>query len=441
MLLASGCHLLRQCGNTRSLLEWVRWWACLPIAAKLLAKAGTVQRSMALLALAPPCWFSGVSAFHIAILGLGYVGTTTAACLAKAGHHVLGVDINLDKVAAIGAGRSPVVEPMVEELLSAGVSEGRVKSAVAIDGDLDRLDMVIICVGTPSRGDGKLDLSHLLESTRQLGQALRQRRAAEPLLLVFRSTMPPGTMDRLVLPTLERAAGEPPGKRYEVAFNPEFLREATAVKDYFAPPKIVVGEREPGITKRLLGIYDGIDAPFFEVPFPVAEMGKFVDNSWHAVKVAFANEIGRVSTARGIDPQAVADIFLSDTKLNVSAYYLRPGGRSAAPACPRTCPACWRWRATPACRCRCWPAAARATRCTWPGWRRRCGPRWRPPGRCCSWGCRSSRARTICATAHCSTWPRSWSRPATIWRSTTPTSTRRAWSASTSPSPPSTRRR
>ena len=144
---------------------------------------------------------------HIAILGLGYVGTTTAACLAKAGHHVLGVDINLDKVAAIGAGRSPVVEPMVEELLSAGVSEGRVKSAVAIDGDLDRLDMVIICVGTPSRGDGKLDLSHLLESTRQLGQALRQRRAAEPLLLVFRSTMPPGTMDRLVLPTLERAAG------------------------------------------------------------------------------------------------------------------------------------------------------------------------------------------------------------------------------------------
>lgn len=272
---------------------------------------------------------------HIAILGLGYVGTTTAACLAKAGHHVLGIDINAEKVAAIGAGRSPVVEPMVEELLSAGVADGRVKSAVAIGDDLDRLDMVIICVGTPSRGDGKLDLSHLLESTRQLGQALRQRRAAAPLLLVFRSTMPPGTIERLVLPTLERSTGEPPGQRYEVAFNPEFLREATAVKDYFAPPKIVVGEREPGITKRLLGIYDGIDAPFFEVSFAVAEMGKFVDNSWHAVKVSFANEIGRVATARGIDPQAVADIFLSDTKLNVSPYYLRPGGPYGGSCLPK----------------------------------------------------------------------------------------------------------
>jgi GDP-mannose 6-dehydrogenase len=272
---------------------------------------------------------------RIAILGLGYVGTTTAACLAKAGHHVLGIDINAEKVAAIGEGRSPVVEPHVAELLSAGVAEGRVASAVAIDGELDRLDMTIVCVGTPSRADGKLDLSHLLESTRQLGTALRQRRRPEPLLLVFRSTIPPGTMTRLVLPTLERAAGSPPGRRYEAAFNPEFLRESTAVKDYFAPPKIVVGERERGVTKRLLGMYDGIEAPFFEVPFAVAEMGKFVDNSWHAVKVAFANELGRVCTARGIEPQAVADIFLADTKLNVSPYYLRPGGPYGGSCLPK----------------------------------------------------------------------------------------------------------
>ena len=131
---------------------------------------------------------------RIAILGLGYVGTTTAACLAKSGHHVLGIDINPEKVALIGSGRSPVVEPLVEELLTAGVADGRVRSALSIDGELDGLDMVIICVGTPSRADGKLDLSHLLESTRQLGHAIRERRAAEPLLLVFRSTMPPGTM-------------------------------------------------------------------------------------------------------------------------------------------------------------------------------------------------------------------------------------------------------
>ncbi len=272
---------------------------------------------------------------HIAILGLGYVGTTTAACLAKSGHHVLGIDINPEKVTLIGAGRSPVVEPLVEELLTAGVAEGRVRSALSIDGELDGLDMVIICVGTPSRGDGKLDLSHLLDSTRQLGQAIRDRRAGEPLLLVFRSTMPPGTMSRLVLPTLERATGEPPGRRWEAAFNPEFLRESTAVKDYFNPPKIVIGERERGVTRRLLGIYEGIEAPLFEVPLMVAEMGKFVDNSWHAVKVAFANEVGRIATARGIDPQAVAEIFLADTKLNVSPYYLRPGGPYGGSCLPK----------------------------------------------------------------------------------------------------------
>ena len=272
---------------------------------------------------------------QIAILGLGYVGTTTAACLARDGHHVLGVDINAEKVAAIGAGRSPVVEPMVEELLGQGVAEGRVRSAASLQGELDRTDMVIICVGTPSRADGKLDLSHLLESTRQLGQAVRARRAERPLLMVFRSTMPPGTMSRLVLPTLERAAGTAPGRLYEVAFNPEFLRESTAVKDYFNPPKIVIGEREKGVTGRLLGIYDGIEAPLFEVPLMVAEMGKFVDNSWHAVKVAFANEIGRVATARGIDRQAVAEIFLADTKLNVSAYYLRPGGPYGGSCLPK----------------------------------------------------------------------------------------------------------
>jgi GDP-mannose 6-dehydrogenase len=272
---------------------------------------------------------------HIAILGLGYVGTTTAACLAKSGHHVLGIDINPEKVALIGAGRSPVVEPQVEDLLSAGVVDGRVRSALSLDGEIDRLDMAIICVGTPSRADGKLNLAHLLESTRQLGQAIRQRRSAQPLLLVFRSTMPPGTMSRLVLPTLQRAAGEPPGPRWEVAFNPEFLRESTAVKDYFAPPKIVIGERERGVTHRLRGIYDGIDAPLFEVPLVVAEMGKFVDNSWHAVKVAFANEVGRIATARGIDPQAVAEIFLADTKLNISPYYLRPGGPYGGSCLPK----------------------------------------------------------------------------------------------------------
>ena len=273
---------------------------------------------------------------RIAILGLGYVGTTTAACLAKSGHHVLGIDISPEKVALIGAGRSPVVEPQVEELLAAGVAAGRVRSALSIDGELDGLDMVIICVGTPSRADGKLDLSHLLESTRQLGHAIRSP-ARSPAAAAGVPQHHAARHDGAgwCCPTLERAAGEPPGQRWEAAFNPEFLRESTAVKDYFAPPKIVIGEREQGITGRLLGIYDGIDAPLFEVPLMVAEMGKFVDNSWHAVKVAFANEIGRVAIARGIDPQAVAEIFLADTKLNVSPYYLRPGGPYGGSCLPK----------------------------------------------------------------------------------------------------------
>ena len=272
---------------------------------------------------------------HIAIMGLGYVGATTAACLLRDGHHVYGIDISPEKVAAIGAGRSPVVEPMVETLLQEGLAAGRLLSSSNLDPWLDRLDLVLICVGTPSRADGKLEMVHLLDVTRQLGRQLRMRRSATPLLLVFRSTMAPGTMERLVLPTLENAVGEAPGRLYEVAFNPEFLRESTAIKDYYAPPKIVVGERVTGASQRLKGIYDNLDAPFFEVGLAEAEMVKFVDNCFHALKVAFANEIGRIAIAKDIDPQLVADMFLADTKLNVSPAYLRPGGPFGGSCLPK----------------------------------------------------------------------------------------------------------
>lgn len=278
---------------------------------------------------------NGRTDLHIAIMGLGYVGTTTAACLLNDGHHVYGIDINPGKVQMIGAGRSPVVEPMVEDLLQDGLAAGRLLSGSSIAPWLDRIDLVLICVGTPSRADGKLEMVHLLEVARQLGRQLRERRAAEPLLLVFRSTMAPGTMERLVLPTLENAVGEAPGQRYEVAFNPEFLRESTAVKDYHAPPKIVVGERFKGASQRLKGIYDTLDAPFFEVGFAAAEMVKFVDNCFHALKVAFANEIGRVALAKGVEPQLVADMFLADTKLNISPAYLRPGGPFGGSCLPK----------------------------------------------------------------------------------------------------------
>lgn len=270
-------------------------------------------------------------------MGLGYVGATTAACLLRDGHHVYGIDVNPEKVAMVGRGRSPVVESGVEALLQDGLAAGRLSSGVSIEPWLDRLDLVLICVGTPARADGKLETVYLLEVTRQLGRQIRQRprEAAAPLLLVFRSTMAPGTMERLVLPTLENAAGEAPGDRYEVAFNPEFLRESTAVEDYYAPPKIVVGERFAGASGRLKGIYDKLDAPFFEVGFAAAEMVKFVDNCFHALKVTFANEIGRVAIAKGVDPGLVAEMFLADTKLNVSPAYLRPGGPFGGSCLPK----------------------------------------------------------------------------------------------------------
>lgn len=272
---------------------------------------------------------------RIAMFGLGYVGTTSAACLLKAGHDVIGIDVNAEKLDVFGRGRSPVVEPEVGELLAEGFAQGRLQAAARIDPWLDQLDVAMVCVGTPSRADGKLELTHLLEVARQLGHTVARRQTAEPLLLVFRSTVPPGTTEELVLPTLADAAGEPPGRRYEVAFNPEFLRESTAVRDYFAPPKIVIGERRPGLTEGLRGIYAGIEAPLFEVPFKVAEAIKFVDNSFHALKVAFANEVGRICLAQGIDPQAVTDVFLADTKLNVSPAYLRPGGPYGGSCLPK----------------------------------------------------------------------------------------------------------
>jgi GDP-mannose 6-dehydrogenase len=276
-----------------------------------------------------------VRPLRVAVLGLGYVGTTTAACLLRDGHEVIGLDVNPEKLDAVGRGRSPVAEPEVGPLLAAGLAAGRLRSAARLDPWLDALDLAMVCVGTPSRADGKLDLAHLLDVARQLGHAAARRRAAAPLLLAFRSTVPPGTMEELVLPTLADAAGAGPGAAYEVAFNPEFLRESTAVRDHYAPPRIVIGERAPGAARRLLGIYDGIDAPLLEVPFRVAESVKLVDNGFHALKVAFANEVGRICLSQGVDPQAVMDIVLADVRRDASAAYLRPGGPYGGSCLPK----------------------------------------------------------------------------------------------------------
>lgn len=262
----------------------------------------------------------------IVICGLGYVGSTVAACLVEANHEVVGIDIEPWKVERIAAGISPVAEPRLTELLTNGLNAGRLQASTRLGDQLDTADMVFVCVSTPTSANGALNLSAVVAVTGEIAAAIRRRPpGARRLLVVYRSTLPPGTMENVIIPILEEKSGLKAGTRYEPVFNPEFLREATAVEDYRAPSRIVIGERHPGASQRMFGIYDHIDAPYFEMSLNGAEFIKLCDNSFHALKVAFGNEIGRVCLGRGIEPAEVIDAFLADSKLNISTAYLRPG--------------------------------------------------------------------------------------------------------------------
>ena len=270
----------------------------------------------------------------IVVCGLGYVGATTAACLLKDGHHVVGIDVDAAKNESFAAGRSPVRERGIDELLAAGLAEGRLASARAIADHADA-DALLVCVGTPAAADGRLDLAQVRAVTEEIASAIAKRPAnAAPLAVVYRSTMLPGSLEKVAMPVLEREAG-PPGERFEVVYNPEFLREGSAIEDYFAPPKVVVGERLPGTGAAVVALYRHLDAPVFRVPIAVAEMAKYADNAFHAVKVAFANELGRLAGALSLPPQMLADLLLADTKLNISPAYLRPGGAFGGACLPK----------------------------------------------------------------------------------------------------------
>ena len=273
----------------------------------------------------------------IGVVGLGYVGTTSAACLAADGHEIWGMDVNARKLAVFNEGRSPVVEPGLGELLAQAHSDGLIHTAFAITPDLiAALDMFLICVGTPKRGDGQLDTTPLLNALHAIAGELQHRPAgARRLLIVIRSTLQPGSFEQLILPAMAQATDAQPGTVYELVYNPEFLREATALADYHAPPKIVVGERESGASEQLFGLYSNIEAPFFATTYANAEMVKLADNAFHAAKVTFGNEIGRLCHANGADAQAVMDMLLADTKLNISPAYLRPGGPYGGSCLPK----------------------------------------------------------------------------------------------------------
>lgn len=270
---------------------------------------------------------------RIAIFGLGYVGLTAAGCLTKEGHSVLGVDVNSEKVRQINAGLTPISEPGLDLLLTAALAAGQLKCSSEAALDLSSCDMAIVCVGTPSAVDGSHNMSHIAEVSRQIATSIKPGRR-RPLTVVYRSTIRPGTMDEMIWPIFRSVLGGRAGE-VELVYNPEFLRESVAIQDFFNPPKIVIGTRDGAPNAAMDEMNRNIDAPVFYTRFREAEITKFVDNTFHAVKIAFANEIGRTCVELGIDPKVVHKIFVSDTKLNISPYYLRPGGAFGGSCLPK----------------------------------------------------------------------------------------------------------
>lgn len=274
---------------------------------------------------------------QITVLGLGYVGAVAAACLAESGNHVVVVDINQAKVTQLNAGQAPVMEPGLAELVSQNVAAGRLAATDDLCHAVLNSEATIICVGTPSSPSGDVRLADLDRVVDQVADALRKSTSWR--LVVLTSTVPPGTTEQRVIPRLEEASGKRCGQDFGVAFSPEFLREGSAIHDYRNPAKTVVGATDPRSSECAAAIFRSYANSITATSIPVAEMAKLTDNSWHALKVAFTNEIGRLCSALGIDSQAVMKVFVSDTRLNISAAYMKPGfafGGSCLPKDLRT---------------------------------------------------------------------------------------------------------
>ena len=259
----------------------------------------------------------------VSVFGLGYVGCVSAASFAGDGHEVVGVDVNADKVAAINAGCSPIVEPGLDDLLSRCAVERRLRATTDTADAVRSSEVSLLCVGTPSRKNGSLDLQYLERVSEEVGLALRDKR--EYHVVVVRSTVLPGTTHEVVIPALERTSGKTYGDGFGVSVNPEFLREGTALKDFRKPPLTVVGHNHAADASGTIALYQAIDAPLVSTSIRVAEMMKYTSNTWHALKVVFANEIGNLCKKLNVDSHEVMDIFCRDEKLNLSPYYLKPG--------------------------------------------------------------------------------------------------------------------
>jgi len=259
----------------------------------------------------------------ISVFGLGYVGSVCMACFVSQKHTVIGVDVAQPKVDELNSGVAPIVEPKLPELIAEGHKAGLLRATNSAAEAIKSTSISLVCVGTPSQANGNLDLKYMKRVCEEIGDALRDKNT--PHLVVLRSTMLPGTTEDVLVPILEKHSGKKVGQGFEVCYNPEFLREGSSVYDFYNPPKIVVGESSSGAGDQLMELYAGIDAPVIRTSIRVAEMVKYCDNVFHALKVSFANEIGNLCKRMGLDGHEVMAVFCEDRKLNLSPAYLKPG--------------------------------------------------------------------------------------------------------------------
>jgi GDP-mannose 6-dehydrogenase len=260
---------------------------------------------------------------RVSIFGLGYVGCVTGACMAEMGQDVIGIDTNDVKVKMINSGRSPIIEKDIDKIIATTVKGGRLRATGRVEEAIQNSDVAMLCVGTPSRENGSLDLTSIELCAGQIGAVLKT--TERYFVVVLRSTVLPGTVENVVIPILENRSGKKAGYDFGVCMNPEFLREGSSVYDFYNPPKNVIGEIDSRSGNIVAELYRKIESRIFRVPIRIAEMVKYCDNTFHALKVSYSNEIGNICKKLGIDSHKVMDIFCSDTKLNISSAYLRPG--------------------------------------------------------------------------------------------------------------------
>lgn len=259
----------------------------------------------------------------VSVIGLGYVGAVSTGCLASMGHRVIGVDVDPVKISQIAAGIAPLHEVGLDGLLAQGVADGLVSATDDIEAAVRDTDVTFVSVGTPTAPDGGCDMRHIRSAARGIGRALAHKDAYH--VVVMRCSIPPGTTLGVMVPEIEAASGKVAGRDFGICFNPEFLREGVAIADFHAPPKTVIGASDSRAAAIVARIYEKVDPKIILTSIDVAEMVKYVDNVWHATKVTFANEIGRLCKPLEVDSHEVMNIFVQDTKLNLSPYYLKPG--------------------------------------------------------------------------------------------------------------------